>query len=58
MEDRGGKALATDHRGTNDLVFLKQGSAEITSDQEIALITHEHTFHTSIYTRTKQSSGI
>ena len=35
-------------KGTNDLVFLKEGSAEITSDQEIA--QHMNTYFTSVFT--------
>ena len=40
-------------RGTNDLVFLKEGSAEITGDQEIA--QHMNAYFASVFTHKQKS---
>ena len=39
-------------KGTNDLVFLKERGAEITSDQEIA--QHMNAYFTSVFTHNKR----
>ena len=43
-------------KGTNDLVFLKQGSAEIAGDQEIA--QHTNAYFVLVFTHEQDSSGI
>ena len=43
-------------KGTNDLVFLKERGAEITSDQEIA--QHTNAYFTSVFTHEQKTSGL